>query len=102
MTANFNRGFPLQPFRLFGSPSGNVPPIGETSTGSTTASVVFTATATGTSTRTASATVSVAFTATATGQLVIPGNGIGIPPESPVQGNVVGVGTAILRSSVVW
>jgi hypothetical protein len=64
---NFNRGFPLQLFRPFGSPSGNVPPVGQTNSGSATASVSFSSTATGTSTRTGSATANVAFASTATG-----------------------------------
>jgi hypothetical protein len=94
----FNRGFPLQPFKVVGSLSGNIPLVGQTETGSATATVSFTATATGTTTRTGAATASVTFTATATGSQVEQG-GFAYPAGQPSAKNVVGTNQSVFQSS---
>ncbi len=105
MTANFNRGFPLQPF-AFNNRAGAAVIPGPTSAtpfaGNPIAVLIFIATATASSTRTASATASVSFVATVAGDEREPG-GVTCPALEGIAGNnIVGVGQSIFRSSVAW
>ncbi len=105
MTANFNRGFPNQPF-AFSNRAGAAVIPGPTSSvpfqGSPIANIIFVATATASSTRTASASASVIFVATLVGTDRQPGAVTSPALEGVYGNNIVGVGQSILRSSVAW
>ncbi len=89
MTYSWNRRFPVQPFssgNLAGA--GVIPGPGRTFTFSTTATVVFVATAAVSSTRTASVTASVSFIATNIGIEIEPDTVATISGEPDIGGNM--------------